>query len=54
MALSDEHSVTFACVIYADSEGDYAQQIFLSSEQVDLISVMDDNFWVDVYFLAGD
>jgi hypothetical protein len=53
-ALSDENSVTFACVIYADSQGDYVQEVFLSSEQVDLISAMGANFWAEVYFLTGD
>ncbi|CAA9539324.1 MAG: hypothetical protein AVDCRST_MAG05-5226 [uncultured Rubrobacteraceae bacterium] len=53
-ALSGEHVVTFACVIYADSEEDYAQQVIVSGEQVDLISAMGANFWADVYFVAGD
>lgn len=50
-ALADEHSVAIACVIYADSERDYNQEVFLSGEQVGLIGAMGANFWADVYFL---
>ena len=51
--LSGEHVVTFACVIYADSERDYyAKQVILSGEQAYLISAMGASFWADVCFLA--
>ncbi len=52
-ALADEHLVTFACVIYADSENDYNQELSLSREQVDLVSSMGATFWADVYFLGS-
>ncbi len=53
-ALADEHPITFTCVIYADSEREHNQEVFLSSEQVELISAMGAIIWADVYFLGGD
>lgn len=51
-ALADENDVTFACVIYADSEDNYNPEVFLSSSAIDFLSTLGASFWVDFYFLS--
>jgi hypothetical protein len=50
-ALAKENEVTFACVIYADSEYYYNPEVFLSSSMVDFLSSLGASLWVDTYFL---
>ncbi len=51
-ALAQNNDVSFACVIYADSEDGYNQEIFLPKALVSLISALNASFWADVYFLS--
>ena len=51
-ALADDNTVTFACVIYADSEEDYNPEVFVPRSTVEFLSALGANFWVDAYFVA--